>query len=1339
MEGEESDEDVQGEDLPTVLWERCIQQSIFVDLSEDESLHLSDLESSLVLHLSEAESAASESSIHLSGSTELSPLDVTSSESSSVSSQSKRVVESKTKSSILHVSAQRPNTVQDEQPLKREEPGQDTSDEDQDDLPYDGALGSLYFNQTATSEVDMSSDRRDTFHSSPDVPGVLECNRGDREEIIEGLASLGHNSEKQETLSQVDANTERENRLDASKSFKVAPPCPCPSDMSQLLLQHFSQEELLRSGRLIEAETLPEVSLLESVEDTLFSWRPTHNSTVIKSNHSESPNCSSKTNQSFCSDMRNEKTASKNSSLEEKAESEIDNVPSAASDSIISCSPSINSEQGSGDTSDVDLENQEKDEEDHLVQRGPLVRTRSFSDIKYGQGKVHYPLPDFSKVASKVNIPKAPSGPVKPVPQSPSTMHRAQSSPGMLDLINRVMEDSIQPSEKPYVFKDEDKPTAPALVHHLQAEYDKLLTKYAEAENLIDQMRIGTNVQPSSEVMLYLECEDDHQGNLVEGSHVGSSPPRLPTSEHFGEKGETTPQSNTTVVTAASSSQPEEGPSDGEIMTAELTDIISQFMQNVEEFKLSVSKMSMSTAEQQMMLRSMMEAQDQLERKYISRKEEHRALEMQNYMGLCRNAGTFDPNRLVEGDIFRIGMHLEDIKEVIDKNVCEQISPPHSSSTPTHMKEMLHVKPTPLCMPTPSPPPSLHERPSAHFSTEVYKTEEEEEKEEEVEEASEVHEDDVLQQSSELITTDILLKINSHSHSRFSSLSCIRSSLGSLEGLEGQTAEEERGSVLSEALDHSNILAYLSESSSSSRLRHWTPHSSSTPDSVLNQAGECDLGESASLAVEISSSFDAPRPSDSLSPSEPPLNTSSVSQRIVSPETDSGFGSSYLNQSTSGPFQQNLLTEGVQSQNDGLSSSASEGSCSNVQTAIHPVPQRWASPHPSVQTQPCGAAVEHWVESTTKEPSVRLQEFESSLSAQLHHQVSEPALSITMDTEERGSPLDSCSCNSEAILALQSEVSRLKKELNEGLVQLPHLAQKMDYLTSKYRQGHKSKTRPRTHHRPACNSSSEARIEDWISSDMEPSKSKGTLLPVHTNKQIGAKHSMSVIICSSGTDSGDTSGSEMMLQLQSSPVEGRRGSSSVRSAPESQYKLHEALQSNRGSEGKDSRLTSSPLKGGKQRTQTAIMESFYSKGRTSLFSSLQKPLLQVSYGSCSSLPASYKVREPPLHVHRKRSTQSDTALLPSDVYFQRTPSPAAVSSKTISRTGRRRGSKEEEMSRTLDQAIEVARSMKRTTDRLAKRLSADLAEAHLHSKLHKQPRGGRKHRHNKKSSYQFTL
>lgn len=58
----------------------------------------------------------------------------------------------------------------------------------------------------------------------------------------------------------------------------------------------------------------------------------------------------------------------------------------------------------------------------------------------------------------------------------------------------------------------------------------------------------------------------------------------------------------------------------------------------------------------------------------------------------------------------------------------------------------------------------MFQAPSADFSTVDYKTEtwKEEEKEEE-EEASEVHGDVGLQQSSELITTDSLLKNSRHS------------------------------------------------------------------------------------------------------------------------------------------------------------------------------------------------------------------------------------------------------------------------------------------------------------------------------------------------------------------------------------------------------------------------------------------------------------------------------------------------------------------------------------------------------------------------------------------------
>lgn len=44
-----------------------------------------------------------------------------------------------------------------------------------------------------------------------------------------------------------------------------------------------------------------------------------------------------------------------------------------------------------------------------------------------------------------------------------------------------------------------------------------------------------SQAQPSSEPMLYLEYDDDHQGNLpaVEGSHLGSSAPQLPPSGTF--------------------------------------------------------------------------------------------------------------------------------------------------------------------------------------------------------------------------------------------------------------------------------------------------------------------------------------------------------------------------------------------------------------------------------------------------------------------------------------------------------------------------------------------------------------------------------------------------------------------------------------------------------------------------------------------------------------------------------------------------------------------------------------------------------------------------------------
>uniref|UniRef100_A0A3Q3GP36 Uncharacterized protein n=1 Tax=Labrus bergylta TaxID=56723 RepID=A0A3Q3GP36_9LABR len=332
--------------------------------------------------------------------------------------------------------------------LKDQTPCKDTSDEDQDDLPYDpfdGDLGSTYFNKTSISEGERSSDGRATVHASPDALDLLECNQIERDDLVKHLFSVEHNAEK--------------------PAFAPS----CPADINQVLLRHFSQEELLRPGRLIEAETLPEVSLLESMDGTVLSWAPVNKSTTNNSNNSESFACNSEIIQSSCAERSNEKSHDVKSSLVEEPEERPEKVNASASNCIASNSQSPDSKQ---DTSAVDLAKQEKSQENDQVGQVPLVRTRSFTEMKYGQGQVHYPLPDFSKVAPKVKIPKAPSGPAQPqpLPQSPSTMHRAQSSPEMLEVISRVLEDSVQLSEKPYVFKDEDKQT-PALVHHLQVEH----------------------------------------------------------------------------------------------------------------------------------------------------------------------------------------------------------------------------------------------------------------------------------------------------------------------------------------------------------------------------------------------------------------------------------------------------------------------------------------------------------------------------------------------------------------------------------------------------------------------------------------------------------------------------------------------------------------------------------------------------------------------------------------------------------------------------------------------------------------------------------------------------
>jgi len=65
-------EDMDGEDdahsrHSSVLWERHIEQSIFVDISDDDSLHFSDMEGAFTIHLSQNTGAGAPDSPRLTG------------------------------------------------------------------------------------------------------------------------------------------------------------------------------------------------------------------------------------------------------------------------------------------------------------------------------------------------------------------------------------------------------------------------------------------------------------------------------------------------------------------------------------------------------------------------------------------------------------------------------------------------------------------------------------------------------------------------------------------------------------------------------------------------------------------------------------------------------------------------------------------------------------------------------------------------------------------------------------------------------------------------------------------------------------------------------------------------------------------------------------------------------------------------------------------------------------------------------------------------------------------------------------------------------------------------
>ncbi|CAN0179400.1 unnamed protein product [Lampetra fluviatilis] len=320
---------------------------------------------------------------------------------------------------------------------------------------------------------------------------------------------------------------------------------------------------------------------------------------------------------------------------------------------------------------------------------GTAHNARASRSISPGrsQRQLNYPLPDLSKVGPKVNFPR--QGHVYQNKRaSLGEVETPKSARSPADVVRRVLADSdaaplCEGQSSRVVTSD----PATDLVHQLQEDYDRLLTKYAEAENTIDQLRLGAKVSlysdspvprqvvqqrvlPHSSQVMTLQFPHSQQAMLhntnpatSEWAHsTAQFAPYTQPGEHevvneHGAQGSTgsfgrAPQPPLDSLDPSITSQ----------LETELAKQVKKFKEQVDIFQRMQKAGQVTQQEQFQTYQRLREGQDVLERGYMAAKQQHQ-MAQRNSAG----SGEFDANRVLESAIFQLGMQLEEISECMNE------------------------------------------------------------------------------------------------------------------------------------------------------------------------------------------------------------------------------------------------------------------------------------------------------------------------------------------------------------------------------------------------------------------------------------------------------------------------------------------------------------------------------------------------------------------------------------------------------------------------------------------------------------------------------------------------
>ncbi|KAG8132725.1 hypothetical protein E2320_010557, partial [Naja naja] len=524
---------------------------------------------------------------------------------------------------------------------------EENTDNEQEDLPYDGDL-------QHRGQYSYDSQNLEEFIS-------VECVSPTVSTLTSSISSLTKgNSDCKKQLSQRKINTalltqknDIEFTMTTGKEVQVGSFTNSGrneefsnSKMSDVLLRHFPTEDL--TYQLIDSETIPEISFTDSFDETVLIKNKISENTGMFSSEEEIKNSERKV--SCNSVLKNWNLTQDKLSLTDNGDLVCNSKYYNMDDSqfLIQKEPGINEDLNYTST-----------RKEYQNQQYFLDNTENFHNPQCNEYQVYYRLHDSSEISPKVKELKGNN--------ESFVFKRTKSS---TNLLGKDVLQAITFLESDTIRNQEEENGPFELDQQLE-----VLTRQAEVQNHIDHLRFSPKIPPCSNSHM-AELSIEAQSTGIASKMSAFSPATIPMEHMLDFSQPPHPESQSKNIT---SSLPLvdalRQPSVNTPFLQNITDDTEQILKkqteelkaNVEIFSECIKQKVFSVQEHLQFLQLLKEQLEQLEHNYVATKEKHYALQLQNHKRSSRTIGKFDPNRKVEGEIFKLGMFLEDIKEKIEK------------------------------------------------------------------------------------------------------------------------------------------------------------------------------------------------------------------------------------------------------------------------------------------------------------------------------------------------------------------------------------------------------------------------------------------------------------------------------------------------------------------------------------------------------------------------------------------------------------------------------------------------------------------------------------------------